>query len=98
MTSTLTNFPWRATATATNNIQIHGVDFDWRYEHPAGGATCPNLNGAQLRLTGTFNSGVYNAAAKTVIYTNAELVSHPGVGSMTLRASFSTTGTLTVLD
>jgi hypothetical protein len=77
---------------------LTGVDVDVRFEHPAAGATCGMLNGAQTRLTGSFN-GLYNRAAATITFTNAEgLVSHPGPVAVTVRGSFSTTGALTVID
>jgi hypothetical protein len=85
---------------ATNNIQIHGVDFDWKFEHHVGGATCSVFNGFQVRFTGTLTGGVFNPANRSITFTNAEIDSHPGagVGNLTLRGIFSPTGALTVLD
>jgi hypothetical protein len=97
-TLTGTNFPWRATATSTTSVTLTGVDIDLRFEHPAGGATCPALIGAQRRLTGTI-TGAYNRAAATITFTNAEgAVAHPGPTAVTFRGSLSTTGALTVID
>jgi hypothetical protein len=77
LTEAGTNFPWNLTATATANVQVHGVDVDVLFENTPGNPTpCP-ANGARSRFTGTLTSGVWNSAANTMIYTNAPgLTSH----------------------
>jgi hypothetical protein len=52
-TATGTNFPWRATAVNTTNIQIHDINIDVFFEQTPGTlGECAN-NGLNLRLTGT---------------------------------------------
>jgi hypothetical protein len=99
-TSQGTGFPWRATAVSTNNIQIHGIVVDVRFETLPNAAPCPNLNGASTLLTGTISNGVWDVARREVVFTNAEgLNAHPGNTSWTLRGTFrDTEQTLQVLD
>jgi hypothetical protein len=83
----------------TNNVQIHGVFIDVRFEHtPAPNPqNCP-LVGADLTITGTLGSGRF--ANREIIYSNAEgLVSHSALGNgtpITARGTFSSTQNLTV--
>lgn len=60
-----TGFPWRATAVTTNDIRIHSVDVDVRFETapPAGSVACVD-NGGSIRVTGTLGTG----AAGTTIW------------------------------
>ena len=94
-----TRFPWTATVPTTNNVQIHGVFIDVRFEHtPAPNPqNCP-LVGADLTITGTLGSGRF--ANREIIYSNAEgLVSHSALGNgtpITARGTFSSTQNLTV--
>jgi hypothetical protein len=102
-TATGTGFPWRATAVATNNIQIHGVDIDVLFEGAAG--VC-NQNGLQVRLTGTVSGGVFTPGAagstRRIDLAGATgLVAHiPGVGTLpaAARGSVTATGLLNVFD
>jgi hypothetical protein len=104
ITATGTNFPWRATPVATNNIQIHGVDIDLLFEGPAG--VC-NQNGLQIRWTGTVAGGVFTPGAsgstrRIDLGGATGLVAHiPALGAslpVVPRGSFTATGLLNVLD
>ncbi len=103
-----TNFPWRATAVATNNIQIHGVDIDVQFETiPGTNPTHCARNGVSLRLTGTVSGGVFTPGAagstrRIDLGGATGLVAHvPGVGGgipAVPRGSVTATGLLNVLD
>jgi hypothetical protein len=55
-TSVGTGFPWAATPVSTNNIQIHNINIDVRFENHPGSTAC-GINGATTSLTGTLSSG-----------------------------------------
>jgi hypothetical protein len=92
-TSRGTNFPWFATGTSTTNVQLERVVVDVFFEGPLCAAA-----GGSTQLTGTLNSGVWNAAAHSVTFTNAEgLSSHPGPTAVTVRGLLTdSAGTLTL--
>jgi hypothetical protein len=103
LTATGTNFPWRATALTTTNIQIHGLDIDIRFETAPGGATC-NQNGVQARLTGTVSGVVFTpgaAGSRRLDFAGATGVT-AHLSGLTLPAAFRGsavgTGLLNVLD
>jgi hypothetical protein len=55
-TATATGFPWQATAVTTNNIQLHRVHIDFRYENHPGSSACA-ANGAFATAEGTLTNG-----------------------------------------
>ena len=104
LTATGTNFPWRATATATHNIQIHGVDIDVAFEPLPGTAAshCAN-NGVQVRLTGTVTNATFTPSGRRIDFGNAHgLTAHVQIPAVSVPAvptgSVGLTGLLNVLD
>jgi hypothetical protein len=68
---------WALTGISTSNVQIHNVRLNVRFENPPTAASCVNVNGASITVTGALNGGVWNAAQHEIVITNAEgLVSH----------------------
>jgi hypothetical protein len=101
-----TNLPWQATATTTTNIQIHNVRIDATFENTPGNASCANagLAGRSNLITGTLRNGVWTGGNdRRIIYSNAEgLVTHNAAtgennNPITVRGTFTSTGTLNVL-
>ena len=66
VTPTGTAFPWTATATATDNVQIHGVNVDVLFENTVGNPTACAVNGMRIQLTGTLTGGSWNPANNTL--------------------------------
>jgi hypothetical protein len=58
VTSVPTGLPWAATAVSTNNIQIHNINIDWRFENHPGSAAC-GISGATTSITGTLIAGPF---------------------------------------
>jgi hypothetical protein len=101
-----TNLPWQATATTTTNIQIHNIRIDLTYEDTPGDPRCSGvgLAGRSLIITGTLRNGVWTGGNdRRIIYSNAEgLVTHSAATGennlpITVRGTFTSTGTLNVL-
>jgi hypothetical protein len=98
---TATGLPWTATAVATSNIQIHGVNIDLKYDQSPSG-TCPAFFvGLNQTLTGTLSGVTHDNVGKEFILNNAEgVVSHSALGAnqpLTFRGTIrDTQQTLTV--
>jgi hypothetical protein len=89
LTIQATGLPWPMTATATTNVQIHGVNVDMRFENTPGSAgACPIL-GAKTLLTGTLTGGSWNPANNTV-----NLGSATGLTTHFLGTGISSTTTI----
>jgi hypothetical protein len=106
LTLASTNTPWQATATTTTNIQIHNIRIDLTYENTPGNPGCgtAGLAGRSLLITGTLTGGVWTGGNdRRIIYSNAEgLVTHSAATGesnlpITVRGTFTSTGTLNVL-
>jgi hypothetical protein len=102
VTAVGTNFPWRATAVATNNIQIHGVDIDVQFEGPGG--LCSS-DGLLIRLTGTvtgafFTPGSAGSTRRIDLAGSTGLVAHfSGLTTTAVpRGSVTATGLLNIFD
>jgi hypothetical protein len=106
MTMAGTNFPWRMTAVATNNIQIHGIDIDISIEQTPGTLGECVLQNTNLRVTGTATASFTPGPAgdRTIDFTGGPagaLVVHiPGLGTAiaALTGRATATGLLNVLD
>jgi hypothetical protein len=107
MTATGTRFPWTATATTTNNIQILGIHVDVRSETAPSGFACNVLvHNRNYTYTGNLNGGSWDPSAigvnRTITFNNASgTILHSGIGALlvTLNGSFrDPTGTLNLLD
>jgi hypothetical protein len=101
-----TNLPWQATATTTTNIQIHNIRIDLTYENTPGNPNCEavGIAGRSVLITGTLRNGVWTGGNDgRIIDSNAEgLMSHDAAtgennNPVTVRGTFTSTGTLNVL-
>jgi hypothetical protein len=85
-TAKATKLPWTATATSTDNIQIHGVHVDVSFA--SGNCTLVNNN---VTLTGTLGGGTWDPLAHQVTFSaDTGLTSHSALGS----APATVTGTI----
>ncbi len=100
-TTPVGTFPWTVTATATTNVQIHGVDFTVAFENTPGNPTACAILGNQVRFTGTVANGSWNSASNELLLSAAApsgLTEHylgtgmtaPVFWSATLRDTFGT--------
>ncbi len=105
-TWTGTGFPWRTTAVATSNIQIHDVDVDISFEQtPGTPGGCANT-GTQLRLTGTVIASFTPNATQTsrrfdfdgATGLSGAIFGIGPIGPLALQGQAMPTGTLNVLD
>jgi hypothetical protein len=105
-TAVSTNTPWQATATTTTNIQIHNIRIDVTFEDTPGNPRCSGvgLAGRSVVITGTLRDGRWTGGNdRRIIYSDAEgLVSHSAAtgennNPVTVRGTFTSTGTLNVL-
>jgi hypothetical protein len=104
VTPTGQNFPWTATATATTNVQIHGVNVNLAFENTPGNPTTCAFP-TSVALTGTLAGGSWNSASNELfLQHDGGLTSHwsiLGLGSnaVFLTGTFrDTTNTLRVSD
>jgi hypothetical protein len=98
LTEVGTRFPWTATPVSTENIQIHGVHIDIRFEHIPGEAAGCGLNGVDLTMTGTLTTGHWtgnSAGQHSLDFSDAEgLAVHSSLGNgvaVTVRANINDT-------
>ena len=96
-----TNFPWRATALDTTQIQIHGFDVDLTFETTPGTLSECAHTGLQLRWTGTVTAS-FTPGAHTFDFSGATgLAAHIPVFGVTVpgavRGSATPTGMLNVI-
>jgi hypothetical protein len=61
-----TGLPWTATATATSNVQIHGVNIDVLFENTPGNPNACAAPGAKVLLTGTLTGASWQPATNQV--------------------------------
>jgi hypothetical protein len=104
LTMTAAGLPWTATATATANVQIHGVDVGMVFENTPGNPTACALPFTST-LTGTLTGGSWNSASNELFLQHADgLTAHNAVlgGVSTLVGVTGTyrdtTNTLTMRD
>jgi hypothetical protein len=106
LTTASTGLPWRATATATTNVQIENVAVDMLFENTPGNPTACAGNGAKILLTGNLTGGSWRATTNTAVLTNAQgLTVHylgfipPSNSTTTLNGTISdSAGTLRMFD
>jgi hypothetical protein len=62
VTAKATKLHWTMTAPSTDNIMIHGIHIDLRFETrpPAGDHNCTVLDGASFTITGTLRGGIWD--------------------------------------
>ena len=100
VTATGARFPWTATATATDNVQIHGVHVTAVFENTPGNAQACAVP-TTVTLTGTLTGGSWNPTSNEVTLEHENgLTSHSALGSQTLNVSGTirdTAGTLRML-
>ncbi len=87
-----TGFPWTATATATDNVQVHNVSIDVLLENTPGAATCV-ANGGKALITGTLTGGSWSPVDNTTNLVNETgLTTHYVVPGFTFFSSTTATG------
>jgi hypothetical protein len=70
VTSVATGLPWTVSPVASNNVQIHNINIDWRYENHPGSTAC-GINGATASITGTLTGGTFFNNTHTLHFTGA---------------------------
>jgi hypothetical protein len=104
VTAKATRLHWTMTAPATDNIMIHGVHIDLRFETrpPAGSASCL-LNGGTITITGTLRGGVWDTQEHELTFRKplaTGLTAHSALGNnlpVTVSGTFrDTTQSLTL--
>ncbi|HEX5924550.1 MAG TPA: hypothetical protein VFY45_12005 [Baekduia sp.] len=95
-TATGQRFPWTATATATDNIQIQNVHMNVAFEALPGTAAAECLVfGLQITLTGTLTGGSWNPFSREItLAAESGLTAHPNNAA----ASFDVTVAGTIRD
>ncbi|HEX5925919.1 MAG TPA: hypothetical protein VFY45_18970, partial [Baekduia sp.] len=92
VTPTGSGFPWTATATATDNIQIHNIHVNMAFEALPGTAASECLTfGLQITLTGTLTGGSWNISPREILFTSAHGLTGHGNNGATLPALVSGT-------
>jgi hypothetical protein len=100
-TATPTRFPWTITGPTVNNVQIHGIQIDVRFETlPGGSPPACSLNNQTATVTGTVTLGTWFDPFHEVFYTGAPgLTMHSAMGLSTVTLTSTirdTTNTLTL--
>jgi hypothetical protein len=100
ITATATRLPWTVTGTATNNIQIHDLFVDLRFETKPGGASGSCFfHNQDMTWTGTMSGGFWTAEQHEIHLTNAsgtaldfQFGGLPFTAPTTMRGGFRDTG------